>query len=171
MLSLSRSLKKLGKSVGRSRPIGIARQVMSHKRVRVAVIKETGLRIRRELRSLCSKKAPSILRRKPTSESLNTFSWKDISKELNERSPLLLQILKECLTRKRRKTKKKQTKRIDDDTIASLCAGIILRHRNSRMTLMQRIMSLLLYSEHTTKLVCFKMVDCILSLMQLGFIA
>lgn len=153
--NLTSSMKKLGKSIGRSRPIGIARQVMSHKRTRAAVLREIGLLMRREMRSLCSKKTPSVLRRKVTVELLKGFRWKDVSNELRERSPVLYQILKEVLQRKRRKTKgNKPSIQVDDDLIASLCAGVILRHRNSRMSLVQRIISLLLYSEHTTKLVC-----------------
>lgn len=59
---------------------------------------------------------------------------------------------------------KGKSKLIDDDTVASLCAGIILRHCNSRMTPIPRIISLLLYSEHTTQLVrtIFETVVCML---------
>lgn len=59
---------------------------------------------------------------------------------------------------------KGKSKLIDDDTVASLCAGIILRHCNGRMTPIPRIISLLLYSEHTTQLVrtIFETVVCML---------
>lgn len=134
-------MKKVGRSVGRSNPVGIARQVLEHHRIRAAIFRETGRLIRREMKSLCSKTTPSQLR-KVTPESLNSFSWKEISKELADRSPTFYHFLLECLMRKRCQAKGK-SKPIDDDTVASLCAGIILRHCNSRMTPIPRIISLL----------------------------
>ncbi len=87
---LTRSMKKIGKSVGRANPGGIARHVMNHQRVRAAILKETGALLRREMKTLCRKDLPSLLRSKAT----NSFTWDHMVEELEERSPTLLQILK-----------------------------------------------------------------------------
>ncbi len=45
---LRRSMKKIGRSVGRSNPAAIARQVMSHSRIKKEVLKVIGKRVRKE---------------------------------------------------------------------------------------------------------------------------
>ena len=45
---LSRSLKKVGRSVGRKKPGAIARQVMAHPKIRKAIVKVMGKVIRED---------------------------------------------------------------------------------------------------------------------------
>ena len=54
-------------------PPGIARQVMGHRKVKEAVLKEIGMLLRREMKVLCKKNPPSTLRETAT-KSLETFT-------------------------------------------------------------------------------------------------
>ena len=40
---------------------------------------------------------------------------------------------------------------VDDTAVIGMCAAILLRHRNTHMNLVQRIISTLLYSGHAPK--------------------
>ncbi len=147
---LTSSLKKLGKSVGRRNPSAIARQVMSHRKTKEAVLRETGLILRKELQTLCKSSAPSMLRG-TSPQALKTFQWDSLVDELEERSPTLLEVLRACVSRRRRKSRKGRSYAASENTVIGLCAAILLRHRNIKMNLVQRVLSLLLYSEHTPK--------------------
>ena len=95
--------------------------------------------------NICSKKVSSMLR-KSTAEAMKSFAWDDLTKELEDTSPVFYRILKECVDRKRRKVSKRKTNTIDDTTVIGMCAALLLRHRNANMNLVQRIISVLLYS-------------------------
>ena len=70
---LLRSLKKLGKSVGRANRSAIARQVVKDDRIRSRVIELLGVSMGKEMKKLCSKKVMSLLR-KADSASVQQFS-------------------------------------------------------------------------------------------------
>lgn len=147
---VTRSLKKLGRSVGRSNPAAIARQVLTHGKVKTEVLKAVGKLVRKEMMYLCKRKTLSLLRGSP--KSLETFSWEQLSDELCQNAPVFCQVIKMCVVRKRRKTSKKgRSNKIDDNNVTGIIAALLLRHRNQRMNLFQRIVSLVLYSGHAPK--------------------
>ncbi len=151
---LTRSMKKIGRSVGRSNPSAIARQVMAHSKVKEAVIKVTGSVVRKEMKVLCKRSAPSILR-DTSPKAMQSFKWDTLIDELKMNAPTLLQILQGCTRTKRRGVSTRgKTYTVPDNTIIGLCAAILLCHRNTQMNLVQRIISVLLYSGHTPKQVC-----------------
>ena len=53
MSYLSRSMKKVGRSVGRSNPAAIARQVMSHAQIKKHILKEVGKVLQRDIKRAC----------------------------------------------------------------------------------------------------------------------
>ncbi len=66
------------------------------------MLKEVGAIVRKELKVLCKKSAPSILRR-ASHQMLKTFTWDVLINELKEKSPTLVNFLNDCVSRKRRK--------------------------------------------------------------------
>ena len=148
---LTHSMKKVGRSVGRRKCGPIAKQVMSHPRIRPFILKRVGRLIRKDMERMCSVKVSSVLRKR-TPTAMKSFSWGDLMDELERFSPVFYQLLKECVHRKRRKVSKRGTSyAADDATVIGMCAAILLRHRNTHMNLVQRIISTLLYSGHAPK--------------------
>ncbi len=146
---LSRSLKKIGRSVGRKNPSAIARQVMSHPKIRREIVKVMGKVIRKDMLQVCSKSTPSLLRNR-SPEALKSFCWTDLVEELKERAPVFSQILTECVTRRQRKRSKEgKSYSIRDSAVIGVCAAVLLRHRNQNLNLFQRLVSVLFYSAHS----------------------
>ena len=139
-------------------------QVMRHKRIKEGILRETGRIFRTEMKQLCKMNPPSMLRDNSL-DALTSFTWDAFVGELQERCPTLLQCLQQATKRKRRVSKARKSYAIQDNTVIGLCAAIIMRHRHVRMNLVQRIISLLLYSEHTSKQV---VVVCVCATRQLS---
>ena len=150
-------MKKVGRSVGRQRCGPIAKQVVSHPRIRPFILKRVGKLIRKDMEQMCSVKVSSILRKR-TPTAMKSFSWGELMKKLERFSPVFCQLLKECVHKKKRKVSKRGTSyAVDDATVIGMCAAILLRHRNLHMNLVQRIISTLLYSGHAPKQVYMKL--------------
>jgi len=71
--------------------------------------------------------------------------------ELQDTAPTLLHLLRSCVTVKKPPSHQWKTNRSRDTTIVGLCAAILLRHRNYQMNLVQRVISIMLYSGHASK--------------------
>ena len=87
VFQLSRSLKSLGRSVGRKNRSGIERQVVKDSRIRKKVIECMGKLMSQELTNLASLKTNSMLRNR-SCEALEHFSWKDFLVALKKKHPL-----------------------------------------------------------------------------------
>ena len=145
---LSHSLKKVGRSVGRKNPAAIARQVASHARIRKHLVKEMGKLIQKEMRRTCEIKNPSFLRGCEVDNMLS-FTWSFLIKELGKTAPTLLQLLTDSVARKRRRGHStKPSHHAKDEAIIGVCAAIMLCHHYQHMNLFQRLVSVLLYSDH-----------------------
>ena len=95
--------------------------------------------------------ASSILRKR-SPDAIKSFTWADFIQEMD---PVFCQILKECVHRKRSKPSKQGTSyAVDDAAVIGMSAAILLRHRNTHMNLVQRIISTLLYGGHAPKQAC-----------------
>ena len=149
---LTPSLKKVARSIGRRNCRSIACQVVNHKRVRQFIVGRIGRLIRKDMECICSYQVSSMLRKR-TPDAMKSFSWGDLTKELEEVSPIFYTILKECVQKKKRTTSKKPrtSYAVDNSSVIGMCAAILLRHRNKNMCLVQRIVSALLYSGHAPK--------------------
>ncbi len=86
-------------------------------------------------------------------ESVKRFSWNLLAKELESKAPTLYGVLSVCVDVRRRKRKRKTTKQKSSSNTAMLgvCAAILLRHRNQKMNLLQRIITLIFHSGHASK--------------------
>ena len=150
---LSHSLKKLGRSIGRRNRRSIARQSMNDPKIKKRIIQLTGEHIRKEMKTMCGLGTISLLR-DFTPARLRSFQWADLVAEMQQSAPTLLEILRGCVTRKKRKDRVGKTYRVSDESVIGICAAILLRHQNPQLNLVQQIVSLLLYSGHAPKMVC-----------------
>ncbi len=149
---LTRSLIKLGKSVGRKSRSSIARQVANDRRIKDRVVELLGGNIRREMKTLCSLREISIVR-STSPDTLQYFKWETVIDELQEQAPTLLGFLRGSVQKTRKASPssqdpKQRTYRVNDTTVT---AAILLRHRSQGMNLVQRLIPLLLYSGHAPK--------------------
>ena len=94
---LTRSLRRLGRSVGIRKRDTIARQAMGDKKIRGHILNILGRDIVKELKGMCSIKKQSILRLS-SPETLYTFDWDAICSELKSAAPSLFTILHSATT-------------------------------------------------------------------------
>ena len=106
------------------------------------IVKKLGGLVCSEVAKLCSLKVNSILRL--PIESFEKFSWKTLFTELEEYAPVLYFILT-CATKTKRK------RHADPEIIIGTIIAILCKHRCSTLSLLQKLMSVVLYSSHTAK--------------------
>lgn len=70
--------------------------------IRKSVLKEVGKLIRKDMKQACMIKTPSLLRG-GSMKDLSTFSWDTLLQELMKSAPIFVQLLTNCVSRKRRK--------------------------------------------------------------------
>ena len=138
--ALTPTRKPIGKAVARGHRQGLAVECLKDPIIKRYLLKRIGVLVRNEHRYLCSDSTSSILRSQCVTD-LREFSWEKLLDELKANAPIFLSILCEC-TRTRRP-------RGNQDAVVGMCAAIILKHRFSRMSLVQKILSLILYAGHT----------------------
>ena len=84
----------------------------------------------------------SVLRNQNT-ESMENFTWDPLLDELQVHAPYLFQLLSSFTQTK--------SERENQMAIIGVCASILLKHRYSKMSLVQKVISLLLYTGHASK--------------------
>ena len=98
-----------------------------------------GRQLRNELTSQCSEAANSTLRSQ-SADALRGFTWGKLHDELAARTPTLLTLLELCTyTRK------------PCLVIIGMCTVLLLKFRFHKVCLVQKIVSLLLYADHSDK--------------------
>ena len=161
--NLSRSLKRIGRSVGRLNRQSIAREAMKDERIRSKSIEILSKRLAKETKTLCSKKVMSTLRKRDLN-SLQEFDVSSILNEMEQHAPSVLTLLRGCLLgRKHLKVGARKTRSVNADLVVAVCCAILLRGRSQRMNLLQRIVSIVLYCGHASKRV--SIATCILHLI------
>ena len=110
------------------------------------LLKRIGMALRNELRVMCSESTNSILSNQSVSE-LKDFKWNKLLSELEKYAPTFLMILCES-------THTRQP-RHDRNAVIGMCAALILKLRFSKICLVQKIMSLILYGGHSGKQVSY----------------
>lgn len=149
--TLSRSLTRLGCSMGRKNRRSIARQAINDSSIRKHCITYLGNLIRKEIKTICSSKNPSLLRKRDT-QVLQSFSWDELLKELRSKSPLLMSLLQKCIDEKKLvKTKNVKKSKKNMTMCICTCAALLLRYNNESMNLVQRIVSILLHNGGASK--------------------
>lgn len=139
-----------------SNPKAIANSVLSNKTIKEKVVELICGDIESEAKKLCSSKSPSLLKT-PSKETLSTFSWELIEKEVKNKAPLIYDVLKAVATPKLTAKRDKQaTSTTSSKTRIPgilLATGVLLKIRNPTMTLIPYIISLTLRTAGTSKMV------------------
>ena len=145
---LSRSLRKIGRYVGRGNKRSIAEAVIQNSALCHEVVTALGRALRKEIGKICSDSHDSILRMK-TKTALELFSWGRVWLELQTHAPLLVDVLLQLLP---------PSKRTTEDAIhpaLCICASILLKLRNNKVNLVQAMVAVILKAGHATKQVHF----------------
>lgn len=115
---------------------------MGDPQTRHHILEMIGRIIRSEMTVMCSDKTGSVLRSQ-SMQDLKNFKWKKLISELEKSAPVFLQLLRSCTqTRKPRENR---------DSVIGMCAAIVLKNRFAKMSLLQKILSLVLYAGHCGK--------------------
>ena len=117
-------------------------ETLKNSSTRGHILKILGKQLRDEIKVMSSDQAVSILRSQ-NSDLLKQFNWKLLHNELKLHAPLLSSILNSVA--KRKKTC------LNANATVGICAAILINNNNSRMNLVQKIISLLLYAAGTSK--------------------
>ena len=108
--------------------------------MRQKVILKVAQLVRRELVFTCSREGKSIYGKKSPAD-LCSFNWSDLASDLKGTMPTFYSILESCL----------QSKADKVHIVAAFLGGILIKHNNHKVNLMQRLFSLLLYASHCPK--------------------
>ena len=129
----------------------LAAECLKIPKVKNYIISKIGKLIRVELCKLCLQQSTSTLRDHSKSV-LTGFSWDTLEVELLSTAPVLLSILRACT-----ETKKPRNNRT---AVIGMCAALILRHRFTGMSLIQKMISLILYAGSSEKQVIANELVC-----------
>ena len=152
---LTKSLKRLGRSVGSRNRAAIARQVFKDKLIRAKLIPLFGHLLSIEMKSLCSLNASSVLRSKDVKSAQN-FNVSVVVYEMEKHAPTVIAFLRSCIsTQSAVKATRKQPSVVDKDHLVAVCSCILLRGISQRMNQFQRVVSTILYCGHCCKTVSF----------------
>lgn len=137
------------KGVARRSHRTIARQALLHTAVRANVLKVLKSDVQKELKLLCANHTKSLFR----SSSCDTFTWDELSEELESVSPTLYAFLDACMhvSKRKHKHKRSSTRYVSNTAAIALCAGLILHHCSHNKNLIQLLISLILHSGHSGK--------------------
>lgn len=132
---LSRSLKKLGRFVGRGNKESIVKAVMENNHLHALVVKAVSKEVQSELKEICSDSYDTILRMK-YKVALESFTWRRVWRELQNKTPTLLAIL---------------SGRCSNGPVqpaVCTCASILMKLRNPKVNLVQAMISVVLKAGH-----------------------
>ena len=134
--------KHLGKAVARRSKRAIAAECMKDHAVQKHILKLVGKMVHAEIKKFCSDGANSILKRDDP-QCIKTFSWESFNSEVSKFAPILKGILQATCKARMSKT--------HFNVVMCVCVALLLRNRNPRMNLIQKIISLVLYGGHSSK--------------------
>ena len=135
--------KKIVKCVTRKSNKSVANECMKSDDIRKYILLRLGIILRQEIKSMCSKHVNSILQQ---SISEVSFSWELLISELSTHAPLLFRLLTECT--------KTRSQRRNRNAVIGICSAILLKYRYMNMSMVQKIVSVILYTGHSSKMVC-----------------
>ena len=106
------------------------------------ILKLVGKTVHAEIKKFCSDVVKSIIKCDDPL-SINTFTWQSFSSEISTFAPVLKGILES--------TSKSRKSNTDVKIVVCMCVALLLRSRNPRMNLIQKMLSLILYAGHASK--------------------
>ena len=121
--------------------MALARRCLENDDIRKCIISGVSRMLRKEIATLCSNLVQSVLRDK-SNDGLKSFQWKCLLDELQTHAPMLLEILKSCT-----KVRRPQL------AVIRVITAILCRNRRNSASLIQRLISVILYSGYASKMV------------------
>ena len=145
---VTRSLKSLGRSVGRRNRKSIVNQVIKDSFMKKLVAARLGEFLRKELIETCSPKRNSIFRDKSLS-AIERFNWSEVAASLKQTAPIMFTLLEKCVCSNHR-----SSHALKKEVTIAVIGGILLRTCSERANIIQRVFSILLFASHSPKQVC-----------------
>ena len=106
------------------------------------IVECVGRILKYELRQLCSDKCSSLLRsNKP--DDITNFKWINVIEEAQKCMPVLLKLLRKCT--------ETPTERDNVTAVIGVIITILAKHQRPQLSLFQKVVSILLYSGHSSK--------------------
>jgi len=139
--SLTPSRRHIGKVVTRRSKSALATEALKNPTTRRYIVKKMGILLQKELVSMCSGKTNSMLK----SLDLKEFTWKNLISELSTTAPTFYSLLLSCT--------QPQKPRQNRDAVIGVCCVVLLKFRYSKMSLWQKVVSLILYAGQSGKMV------------------
>ena len=130
---------KIGKSLARRSGSSFARHSMTNSLFRQGILKQIMISVRREMKGLCKKDSIFTMNLKT---ALETFTWEHLLGIIRSIAPILFSVVSAALTRSRSEPPTLPL-------LAILC--LIMKTRSQRMSLLQRLISLIMYAGHAGK--------------------
>ena len=139
--SLTPSRNRLGKALARGSRRVVAIEGLKDPTTRRHIMK-IGILVRNEIVAMCTDERGSILQQN-SSSALKEFTWEKLLCEAAETAPILLNLLQECV--------QTRDSRPNQPGVIGMCFAILLKHRFSKMSLVQKIITLVLHAGHCGK--------------------
>ena len=142
--TLTPTRKPAGKALARRSRCALMSELLKDPANTKYLLRRIGILLRRELALMCSDQTNSILRSQSMSD-LRNFTWNSLLSELSLKAPTLLPILQSCTYL----SKPRQNR----SAVIGMCSALLLKHRFSKMCIVQKVISLALASGGCRKLV------------------
>jgi hypothetical protein len=136
------SRKAIVKGLVRKQAPTFARTTWSSEKYRTQILRYHSLKLKEEAKTLCSSTGDTCLLRSKLTDSILTIDWEALHRELCDKAPLLMSVLESVTPTKRQPCKK---------AALCMCASVLLFARTKNMSLIQRVISILLYAGHASK--------------------
>ena len=120
--------------------------MLKDSRVFPYVASGVGKVIKCEIKKMCSTKTDSILNSKDK-KHISDFPWESVKKEITQVCPALHTILQPATT--------SNVERSHQDEFITVLVAMLCKFRCSHMSLLQRMVSVLLFSSHTGTMVMY----------------
>ena len=126
--------RKLCRPLARSSHCSLARKCLQDHHVKKHITKIMGVSLRKEIAALC-----------PNVANFTEWRWEDVLDLMKQKAPTLLNLLQMCT-----KTKKH---RHNQNAIVGVLVLTLCKHRRPSASILQRLVSLILYAGHASKIV------------------
>ena len=111
-------------------------------KIKQYILKLIGVTLRKEISTMCSDKTNSVLMGQAP-DFLEGFKWNKLESELDKYAPTLSCLLNSCFTTR--------VLRQNSKYMLCMCASLMLKNRCPTMSLLQKIISVVLYCGHCSK--------------------
>ena len=132
----------MGRAIARRSTKRLIQELINNDKTRQQLFNRMSKMIHNEIATMCSNKVNSVLLRH-SADDIMSFSWSKLHEELKTFAPVFVSVLQSCARTKQ--------PRVNTNGVIGMCAALLLKHRYTKMCLVQKIVSLILYAGHAGK--------------------